>query len=411
MSRRAAVALIASIAASLFITGATSSNGVGADPLTARLAAAQRVLDARVAALQAGDRAAWLATVDPAAPDAFKVAQGVSFDGLHSLPLATFELTARLDDTGDLAAGLDARYKTPAFLPETRQTLRLRDYDATDAIDSLWLTFVQRGDAWFVAADDDLSSLGLDSFKGLWDLGPVATIAGPHALVLYHPDQAARARALAAITEEAIGVLDQRWDHPWPEKIPVILPGSTTELDTMLQSVIDLDKFVAFTTASAVRDGDGYAMTAPRIFAQDHNLGRYNHAGQVEILVHELAHAAAEPVSGPFIPSWVHEGVADWEARGKSTTERKPKGSDGVLPSDFEFTTGAQATIVLQYDEARSAMSAAAARYGPAAPTAILATLGTVKVGPGSADYQLDQAIRNVTKAGTPDLQAVWAAR
>ena len=82
-----------------------------------------------------------------------------------------------------------------------------------------------------------------------------------------------------------------------------------------------------------------------------------------------------------------------------------------MLPRDYEFTTGAQPGIVLQYDEARSAMSAAAARSGAGAPTAILATLGAVQIAPGNADYQLEQAVRSVTNSGLSDLQAFWARR
>jgi hypothetical protein len=324
----------------------------------------------------------------------------------------SFKLTARVTDTGDLSAGLDAGYKAAdVFLPETRQVMRFRDYDASDAVDSLWLTFVKRGTAWFIASDSDLSSLGVDSFKGLWDLGPVATIAGPQVLLIFHPDQRDRAQALAALTEEAVAVLAKRWDKPWLGKVVVVLPGSTAELDVMLQSIIDLDKFVAFTVASAIRDANDYRMSAPRVFAQDKNLSRYNHTGQVEILVHELAHAAAEPISGPFIPSWVHEGVADWEARGKSVTERKPRASDRMLPRDFEFSTGAQSTIVVAYDESRSAMSAAAARFGSGAPTAILASIGETRLAAGSVDYWVDRGIRQATNVGFGDLQTTWARR
>src|SRR5438132_8291866 len=94
-------------------------------PLSPTLAEVQRVLDARVDAIGRGDREAFLATIDPVAPAAFRQAQATSFDGLRSLPLASFSLTARLDDTGDLGAGLSPRYGgAPTFLPETRMRMR-----------------------------------------------------------------------------------------------------------------------------------------------------------------------------------------------------------------------------------------------------------------------------------------------
>lgn len=404
MGHRAAVAL-ALLALSL---AALAPEGRAATP--DRLAAVQAVLDARVAALGSGDRAQWLATVDPQAPEQFRQAQARSFDGLRSLPLERYGLQARLDDTGDLSTGLDRRYGAPVFLPETRQRMRLRGYDDRDAVDSLWLTFVQRDGRWYVAGDEDLSALGLDTFRGPWDFGPVETMPTDHLLTLYHPAQAERARALAGIAEEALGVIGERWDLPWSERIPLILPASTDELEKLLQSTLDLDKFVAFVAYGAVRDA-GWEVTAPRIYIQDANLSRYGRAYQVETLVHELVHAAGAPVAGPHIPAWVHEGVADWIATGRPVRERKPKGGDGRLPRDFEFTTGPQPGILRAYRESRSAISFLAARSGTAAPTALFRAAGEPKVVPGNVDFQVDAALRRTAGLGLGDLETGWAAR
>lgn len=379
------------------------------------LAAVQAVLDARVAALGAGDRAAWLATVDPQAPKAFRDAQGRLFDGLRSVPLETYRLEARTDETGDLAvgAGLSARYGgAPVQLPETRQRMRLRGFDTVDAVDSLWLTFVQRDGSWFVAGDTDLADLGVDTARGPWDFAPVEVRETDHLLMIFHPAQRDRAVALSALAEEALSTLAGRWDQPWSGKIPLILPADTDELERLLQSTIDLDKFLAFVSYGSVRD-DSWVATAPRIYIQDENLATYGRAGQVETLVHELSHAAAAPLAGPFTPAWVHEGLADWVATGRSTKERKPSGSDGKLPRDYEFSTGAQPEILEAYRESRSATSYLAARAGVGAPTALFRELGSVKVGAGTPDRQLDDALRRTTSGalGLGDLEAGWAKR
>jgi hypothetical protein len=376
----------------------------------------QAVLDARVAALGQGDRTAWLATVDPQAPKAFRDAQGRLFDGLRSIPLETYRLEARTEDTGDLAVGADlstTRYGgAPVQLPETRQRMRLRGFDTVDAVDSLWLTFVRRDGRWFVASDTDVADLGLDTARGPWDFAPVEVRETAHLLTIFHPAQRDRAIALAAIAEEAIGTLGSRWDQPWPGKIPLVLPAGTDELEALLQSTIDLDKFLAFVAYGSIRD-EGWVATAPRIYIQDENLAKYGRAGQVETLVHELAHAAGAPLAGPFTPAWVHEGLADWIATGRSTKERKPKGSDGRLPRDFEFSTGSQAKIIEAYRESRSATSYLAARAGVGAPTVLFRELGSVKVGPGTPDHELDAALRRTTAGalGLADLEGGWAKR
>jgi hypothetical protein len=354
-----------------------------------------------------------MATIDPQASDAFKQQQASQFDGLRSLPLQTFHLTARLDDSGDLAAAAAGHYPgaTAIFLPETRETMRFRDYDDRDDVESLWLTFVERSGTWRIGGDSDGADLGLDTTRHLWDLGPLAVQRTAHFLILSHPAQSTRALALGNLGEEAISTLAARWDRAWSQRLPLILPGSIAELGTLLDSTIDLTKFVALVGYGAVRDAQAYQPTAPRLYVQDTNLSRYGPAFQTETLVHELDHAAASSLAGPFVPLWVHEGLADWVALGDSTTERKPAGSDGRLPRDAEFTTGSQAAIVTDYKEARSAMAALAAAKGRAAPSALFAEIGAHRVEAGTEDYQTDRALRAVAGQSFADFQSYWARR
>lgn len=375
------------------------------------LAAIRAVLDVRADAVRRKDTAAFLATVDPSAPPAFRQAQALQFEGLGSLPLASFALRASTDDTGDLSTGLSARYGgARVFLPETRQVYRLAGYDDRDAIDHLWLTFVQRDGRWYVGGDTDLEGVGLETDRQLWDFGPVRLLRTDHVLMLSHAAQAARADALASIAEEAAVAFAGRWSQPWSGRLPVVLPGSVGELERLLESPVDLDKFVAFTGYGVERDG-GWATTAPRIFVQDARLGDYSRPAQVETLVHEIAHFAAAPLSGPFIPGWVHEGVADWLAKGRQVGERRPSGGDGLLPRDFELSTGSSGAIVRAYGESRAAVSLLAGRRGPDAPPALLTRLGAVRVAPGTVDHNVDEALRTVSGMSLGDLETAWAAR
>ncbi|HVM09903.1 MAG TPA: hypothetical protein VM345_15655 [Acidimicrobiales bacterium] len=407
---RSLTAAVAGVLAVLLVLGAADATS-GAqraqnqqDDPGAALTAVNTLLDERERAFAAGDANAWMATVDPHAPQEFKDAQARHFNGLRSLPVERFSLVARLDDTGDLAPEPDR------FLPETRMSYRFTGFDDRDAVDTLWLTFVLRDGRWFVGADADVGDLGLDTARGLWDVGDVRALRTPHFLILHHPSRAARAEALAAIAEEALETLRKGWDQRWSERIPIVLPRNVEELETLLQSTIDLDKFVAFVSYGAVRD-EGWTSTAPRMFIQDDNLGSYGRGFQVETLVHELVHAAGAPLAGPFLAAWVHEGVADWVATGRSTGERKPSGSDGVLPRDYEFSTGSQADIIRAYRESRSAVSFLASRHGMGAPTSFFVAGGEPKVAPGSVDHRLDAALRAAAKVSVTDLQKGWAAR
>jgi hypothetical protein len=404
-----AVALALGLAA-LVSSEATVLSAAG--PASARpaspAAAVQAMLDARSAALARGDRAAWLADVDPQANAQFVEAQARTFDGLRSLPLDRYGLRLDMQEAGDLApgAGLAKRYGVPAFAPETRQIYRLRGYDDRDAVDTLWWTYVQRNGRWYVASDSDLANVGLDSSRNLWDLGPVRVRPTAHFLVISHPAQAARADALAAIAEQAVAVLGTRWHRPWSQRIPMILPGSVAELGTLLQSTFDLNNFVAFVVYDSVRD-NGWDPTAPRIFIQDQNLARYSHASQVQTLVHELTHAASVPLAGPAIPSWLHEGIADWVAKGEKRSERRPAGADH-LPRDDEFSTGSNDSIVEAYDSARSAIADLSGRAGVDAPVNVFAEVGAAKVAPGSSTYLVDKALRDQAHITLNDLTQIW---
>ncbi|HEX2038822.1 MAG TPA: hypothetical protein VHF47_03705 [Acidimicrobiales bacterium] len=362
------------------------------------LAAVQEVLDRRTAAVAGGDRAAFLATVDPQAPPAFREAQARSFDGLRSVPITGYRLAARVDDSGDLAPEPDR------FLPETRATYRIEGYDDRDAVDTLWLTFVQRDGRWYVGADGEVAAVGLDTARNLWDYGPVRLLRTEHFLVLSHPDKAGRADELAAMAEEAHATFSKAWSQPWSGRIPMIVPSSTDQLEEMLQSTVDLDKFVAFVSYGFVRDVD-FVATAPRLFVQDATFSRNSRRYQVETLVHELVHVATAASTGPFTPAWLHEGLAEWLARGRTSTARAPAGGDGTAPRTHEFATGSQDDIVRAYAEART-LTAALARRG--SPVDVFRTLGEVRVAAGDEDHHVDRVLRRVVGIGTLELESQW---
>lgn len=348
-----------------------------------------------------------MATVDPRAPAGFRELQQHQVRGLFSLPVTRFALEVRTRDTGDLGAGLEARHGAAVFLPETRMRYRLEGFDDRDVVESLMLTFVQRGGRWYVAADDDVEDLAIDTARNLWDLGPIITVSTEHFLVIHHPEQAERAQVIGRLAEQAMATFQSRWPRPWSERVPIILPSSVQELATLLHATLDVEKFVAFVSYGSVWDDD-YEVSAPRLFIQDRNLSGYGEARQIEILVHELAHVAGAPLAGPYIPSWVHEGVADWIATGKSTRERRPRRSDGRLPRDYELSTGSGAEILVAYEESRSAMSFLARRNGIDAPIAVFERLGADKLGPGSIDHHVNEALRPVVGLDLTTLERDW---
>ncbi|HLF40225.1 MAG TPA: hypothetical protein VI854_02000 [Acidimicrobiia bacterium] len=372
-----------------------------------REAAVRRVLDQREEAIRSGDRQRFLDTVDPAADGDFKARQGRLFDGLRSVPLASYELLLRTDEIADLSAGLDDRYAADdVFLPPIEARYRIEGADATDAIDSFFYTFLRRGGRWRIISDTDVEDLGLPSSRNLWDFGPVARVKSEHFTMLFDPGDRERAEALVVLAEEAHDRLAGTFDRPLPDQVVVVLPHTLDQLREMLQATFDLSNFVAFATAAVDRDR-GWESAAPRVYVQDINLSRNRREFQLETLHHELIHVAAFPVAGPFVPAWVHEGVADWLSTGRGRPTA-PAGTDKRLPDDHEFTTGGQDAILQAYEESTSAMAFLGEVKGKSAPLDVLATAGRPRVTPGTADHHLDRALREVYGAGFTDFERDW---
>ena len=385
------------------------SRSAGAQTATVtREQAVRQVLAQRVDALQRGDRAAFLDTVDPSAGDEFKTRQGRLFDGLRSLPLASYDLRLRTDEVPDLAGGgLAGRYPADGvFLPPVEAHYRLTGIDTIDAVDGYYYTFLLRGGRWRIVSDRDVEDVGLPSARNLWDYGPVSQERTAHFTVLHDPADRKRAEALAALCEEAYAKLTATFGRAVPTQIVVVLPHNLDQLREILQATFDLSNFVAFASSSVDRDDD-WQSTAPRVYVQDANLSRSRRDFQLQTFHHEFTHVAAFPLAGPFVPSWIHEGLADWMAGG----QRGPtpvEGTDGLLPDDWEFTAGGGDSILRAYDESTSAMAFLAAHKGKTAPLDLLVRVGADRVAPGTSHYRVDQALRAIYGAGMDQFQKDW---
>jgi hypothetical protein len=396
-------------AAAVLVTGlvAGTAGSGGAQGEAARDNAVRAVLDQRERAVRTGDRSAFMDTVDQAATPEFKVRQGHLYEGLRSLPLASYELEVRTDEVPDLSAGLAARYAAEeAFLPPVEARYRLTGIDTIDAVDGYYYTFLRRGGRWRIVSDGDLEDVGLPSARNLWDYGPVSQERTTHFTVLHDPADRKRAEALATLCEQGYGRLTGSFGRPAPAHILVVLPHSLDQLKQILQATFDLSNFVAFASASVDRDDDWQA-TAPRVYVQDTNLSRSRREFQLQTFHHEFAHVAAFPLAGPAVASWIHEGLADWMASG-AEVPAAVEGTDGVLPDDWEFTTGGGDSILRAYDESTSAMAFLAAKKGRSAPLDLLVRVGETRMAPGTSVYRVDQGLRAVYGAGLDQFQKDW---
>jgi hypothetical protein len=374
-----------------------------------KLQAVNELLATRAKAEIAHDRDAFAKTIDPNAPSSFRDAQLKSFDNLAALPVASLTYEANVEFGGDLSRGATrAEYgDAPVFVPETLRKLRFAFDGDRPWIDDMWFTYVQRNGQWFVGGDDDLVEVGLEPAISMWDRGPVVMVQGPHVALIAHPAQQNRAQALLGIAEQALTTLSSRWPLPWTGTIVGVVPESPDELTDLLQASVDVTKFVAFVSYGI--DTETYKTTAPRLFVQDQNLGRYSAANQTETLVHEFVHAAGARYASAFIPAWLHEGLADWLSVGPTNPYRRGSGSGDVAPRDDQFGAGSQGQIVQAYKDAQSLVAALSRIAGAESPFTLFKTVGAEPIRAGARAYVIDEALRTLGFAGgLPDLEAKW---
>ena len=367
------------------------------------------LLQKRVTAVVEHDENAFMATVDPTASDAFKAEQRNRYLGLQSLPLVDYKLASTEVDSGDLSSGLDLddKYGTHTYMPETRESFRLGDYDDHAMRNTFWYTYVQRNGQWYFSALHDGDAIGLESTPNIWDDGALATESTEHFLVLTAIGQEARAKSIASIAERAMTQFQSEWTLPWSQKLPIIVPSSPEQAAKLLRTSDEVENFSAFTSYTPVRD-NGWEASPPRLFAEEDNFANASAESQIGTIVHELTHAATAPFTGPNTPIWVQEGLAEWIRLDKPTSVSLRNGATTTLPSGVAFRTSDAAALSRAYNEATVAMAFLASTKGPDVPVQLVQEAGKRKVVIGSPSYNADAALKEATGWSTQEFLAAW---
>jgi hypothetical protein len=333
---------------------------------------------------------------------------------MAALPLDGYAL--RLDDAlPDLSTQrVRDRYDGRVQVVHVVEELRLAGVDAAPSADDLFLTLVDTGDGWEVAGDVDGEPLGFVSVDHLWDHGPVEVTRDGPVLAIHHPD----GPPVGALLEEAGAALvqaDQRWPRDWPGTVPVVVPRDEEELGDLLHVTFDLSNFVAFATATPVGERGAYELTGSRVVVNPTRFLDRAPATRQRILVHELVHVATRSSAGPMVPSWLDEGVAQALGEQQSTTGTTlldgTAPAELALPTDGQFTVGGQARIFLSYQLAWDFVDFLVRTRGVDAVGEFYAAAGRGAVGrPGTEQYHVDRAAREVLGAPLADLVEAWRA-
>ena len=382
----------------------------------ARAEGVERLLKQRSAALLRRDRAAFLATVDPAAT-ALRQRQAAVFDALAQVPLASWDyvLEPRAERPADTL--LDTRYgRGQWWAPDVSMRYALQGFDDRPTAAAHHLTFVRRDARWLLAADDDFAAVGRPTPDALWDRGPVVAVRSPGTLALGHPESATLLREAADLASAAIPRVTAVWGQQWQQEVVLVVPRDTAELAGLLGSGRELSRIAAVATAEL--SGADYAPAGDRVLVNPEPFSTLSRLGRQVVLTHEVTHVATRRATGPAMPSWLAEGLADTVAYREvdiplalSARELRADVRAGRLPTrlprDQDFA-GSNPDLAQAYEQAWLVVRLLAERHGDAALLRFYRAVGAARdVDPEQA---VETALQRELDTTPTALVADWQA-
>jgi hypothetical protein len=401
---------------------AATSNLLDPGGLQARAAreiAVRQLLADRAGALLRRDKDSFLAVVDPMAT-ALLGRQEALFDALEEVPLQTWRY--RLDITTQRPSDrvLDRRYgRDRWWAPDVALEYALEGYDDRPTVAEHHLTFVKRDGRWLLGADDDFESIGLGTPRALWDRGPVVAERVGDVLVLGRPGARRLLRNVASLTGAAVPRVDAVWGTAWRRGAVVLVPTSGEEMSDLLGSDTDLSKIAAVATAELGGGSGEFDPSGDRILVNPDTFGRLGQLGRRVVLTHELTHVATRRATGPAVPAWLAEGLADYvayrdidlplalsarELRADVRAGRLP----AALPADGDFDGGNDA-LAQAYEQAWLAVRLLADVHGQDALLRFYRVVGARRGGalPATA---VEEALQAELGTTTAQLVEDWRA-
>lgn len=274
-----------------------------------RSAAVEALLGERASAVLDGDHAAWRAQVDPIQVE-FAEAQSKLIERLDAVPFEEWGYQL-------VGEGPSLPEERVAALPEgstivrVRLTYRIAGTETQTDRDQ-YLTVVPRDGRWLIAADTDASIHGLDTQRDLWDLGAVRLVRGKRSTVVADRGASrAAAERLAREADAAVDDVNEVWRADWSRQPVVLLPGSQSDLATLIDNNGEGLAQIAAVTTGAFEDG---LARGDRIMINPEAFDTLGALGRKVVLAHETTHLATRATSAARPPIWLSEGFADYVA-------------------------------------------------------------------------------------------------
>jgi hypothetical protein len=386
------------------------------DKATDRLLAVSEILNERAQAVEDEDSRAFLSSIDPKATG-FRRKQRKVFKRLTSLRLGRYELRQQAFGNDLARREHDRRYRSAddVFIPPVEESYRFKGYDDADFVSNLFFTFVLRDGEWLIAADDDLSGRRTTE-RNLWDYGPVKQTRGKNVTLIQHPCREAGCIELGEsfmqLTENARTEIKRRWRGPWNGRVVVLATSSRSEV----RRIIDVDYAISNFAAFAYSPDLDTRYSPTRIVLDRTTLAGRSPDITELILTHEIAHVATRRASGPHIPLWVEEGLAEWMARTPGddadvyyANQVAAGAVEPHLPTDRQFSRGTSEELFLHYQSSRTAVAYFIEQWGYGKFLRFYKLLGDSHNEAGSRAKHLRSVMRRVTGLTPSQFARQWA--
>lgn len=378
-----------------------------------RTGAIQALLAARSEAVLQNNKKAFLAEIDPAAVD-FRARQSQLIDALRDVPLASWTYQLDAARSRPHTAALDALRGT-WWAPDITLRYAIAGYDRSASLAPQGLTFVQRHDRWYLAADDDFAGTGHPTGRDVWDGGRVLSSIGTACLVLSHPQHRTLALALVSECDAAVLRVTAVWGSDWARRVVLVVPDSTAELTRMVPEAGDLSQIAAVATAELVDPSTGYHPVGDRVIVNPANFVDLSAIGRRVVLTHEVTHVASRAVTGPQVPTWFVEGLADYVGYqganlplAVSAEELRTDMRAGRLPQHLPLNSafnGSRKDLAQTYEMSWQAVVVMARTYGQSAMLAVYRDTGA-----DLAQNALARAVAKDLHTSLPAFIAAWIA-
>lgn len=356
------------------------------------------MLTRRAKALQAGDKAAFMATVDPQAT-AFRAAQSRWFDNLSAVPFSEWAL--ELGDRGALRLS-EARASalgSAAFIAPVDLSYQIEGYDhGAQHYDDL-LTFVPRAGRWYVNSDSDAEPA--QTHRELWDVGRVQVVKADYGLVM-GLGTIKELEGYASEVDRAVPRVDAVWDNAWAGQVLLVVTRTEDEMASLLGGKPAAYRQLAAVTRGELGAEEGTA-AADRVLVNPKAYADLSSMGRRVILGHEITHVAARARTQSWTPKWLAEGLADYVGYLKSglpddviaqelTDDVRAGRVPTDLPNNSDFGT-TNTNLPQTYEMSWLACKMIVERYGGRdALVAFYRTIGA----PGGDGTVVDKAFREV---------------